>query len=173
VDFRNDAGFETSLEQLLRHIYKSPKYQRPALGQRPGYASLPGKDHPENQVVSAQFTAFRQAYKFAYSYDGLNRSRPEAEAFATSWSRREPILDIEAFKLAYEFAYSYDGLNKSRIDSEEFANKWIERFSSSDLAEFRTAFEFAYSYNGMNKSRIEAEQYALEVLAARKAPRKL
>lgn len=172
VDFRTDATFEVSLEELLRHIYKSPKYPPPELGHRPPYASLPASDRQKDKFAITQFDAFRQAYEFAYSFDGLNKSRVEAEEFATSWTSREPIPDIELFKLVYTFAYSFSGLNKSRAESEQFAHRWLERFSSSDLAEFRTAFDFAYGINGMNKSRIEAEQYALEVLAARKAPRK-
>lgn len=35
VDFRNDSRFDKSLEELLRHVYASPKYIKPPLGEKP------------------------------------------------------------------------------------------------------------------------------------------
>lgn len=46
IDFRDDSRFHSNLEQLLRHIYEAPIFERPAPGPRPAFASS-----TQNQIV--------------------------------------------------------------------------------------------------------------------------
>jgi hypothetical protein len=41
VDFRDDAMFSASLEELLRHVHAAPRYVRPKIGPRPDFPAAP------------------------------------------------------------------------------------------------------------------------------------
>lgn len=45
IDFTQDAKYRQSLEELLRHVYRAPRFSRPALGARPDFSEPPRKSH--------------------------------------------------------------------------------------------------------------------------------
>jgi len=87
IDFRDDGAFGSSLENLLRHIYQSPKYERPPLGAKPNFAA----SEPEAQAIKRQpladspLATFELVYLFAKSNAGLGKYSAEAEQFALSF----------------------------------------------------------------------------------------
>jgi len=132
IDFRNDNIFVSNLEILLRHLFQSPKYVRPPLGQTP---NLPTKEIKNLKSTTssnetrpnATFQLFQQVFEFAISQDGLNkRYRTDAEAYAREWIIQFSDKDFQVFKQVFKFAISLDGLNKRyRTDAEAYAREWI------------------------------------------------
>lgn len=48
IDFRHDDNFEQKMEELLRHIYGVPKFQRPSPGQSPSFFIEATKNNTSN-----------------------------------------------------------------------------------------------------------------------------
>jgi hypothetical protein len=113
IDFRDDADFDQQLEELLRHIYQSPKYVRPSLGSKPSFSQRKNK--------SGSFSDFKKVFDFAYSEEGLDMNEEEAEEFAESWLSNYIIKNFSDFKEAFEYAYSEEGLDMDSGEALEFA----------------------------------------------------
>lgn len=150
--------------------------QTPTLnGQVQGLVYLPvltdslhdgGKPEVYAQPSTKHGTAtFEEVYQFAYSTNGMNMYRPEAEAFAKMWMQQYPDKDFQVFIDVFRFAYSTDGMNKYRPEAEAFAHMWIQQYADKDFNVFKRKFRFAYSIDGMNKYRHEAEAFALEEMS--------
>jgi formylglycine-generating enzyme required for sulfatase activity len=54
VDFREDAFFESKLEELLRHFYGEPLYPPPPIGPRPRFGTKPPSDIPPEKPAPQQ-----------------------------------------------------------------------------------------------------------------------
>ena len=175
IDFRNDSIFESELETLLRHLYESPKYVRPPLGQKPNLPThennrlkiptLPNEIHPH-----ATFQLFQQVFKFARDPNGLNYAYPgDAESYAKEWIEQFSDKDFQFFKEIFEFARDPNGLNYAYpSDAETYAKEWIEQFSDKDFQFFKEMFEFARDPNGLNYAYpSDAETYAKECISKR------
>lgn len=46
LDFRKDDFFDENFEELLRHIYREPKYVRPPLGTKPKFEAVQNAPNP-------------------------------------------------------------------------------------------------------------------------------
>ena len=167
IDFQNDDMFVSSMEMLLRHIYKSPKYERPPLGNKPTFSTKKKKQQNTiNQPAKMNHIAkFKQIYDFAYSYNGMNNNSSDAEEFATMWMNQLSNNDFHVFKEVYNFAYSYNGMNNNSSDAKEFATMWMKQFAKIDFQNFKELYNFACSYNGMNKSSDDAKEFAINQLS--------
>ncbi len=167
IDFRDENAFDSSLEDLLRHIFQSRKYQRPPLGTKPNF-SLAKSDPPppivKQQNNSFPLAAFEHVYRFAQSPEGMGMSKFAAEQFATRWISRFHDKNFEQFTKVYQFARSQDGMGKSKFAAEEFAIHWMERFYNTDFEELKRAYMFALSPEGMGKSKFAAENFVIEAL---------
>jgi hypothetical protein len=83
IDFRNDKVFDSSLEKLLRHLYQSPKYVRPQLGQKPDLSSYKAKQPTViKKPTKFELATFQKVYQYAYSLSGMNLDRDGAYNFA-------------------------------------------------------------------------------------------
>ncbi len=52
VDFRDDAKFAASMEDLLRQMHKQPKYIKPALGPVPNFGAKTGSAEPSSAIAA-------------------------------------------------------------------------------------------------------------------------
>jgi hypothetical protein len=59
IDFRNDGAFNSSLEELLRHIYRSPKYERPPLGPRRSFGRGDKERSPADEASTLRSVGTR------------------------------------------------------------------------------------------------------------------
>ncbi len=50
IDFTNNEEFESKLIELLRHIYKKPKYSRPKLGKIPFYDNISKENRTQTEA---------------------------------------------------------------------------------------------------------------------------
>ena len=131
TDFRDDNTFDSSLNDLLRHLHQLPKYVHPPLGPKPDLPTH-GVKQP---IVTAQPTkkfqlsTFKEVYEFAHSFPhGLNKTFREAEEFAKEWMEKHADKDFQVFKEVYKFAHSFPhGLNKTFHEAEEFALEQISK----------------------------------------------
>ena len=82
-DFSMDDQFQTRLEELLRHIFNSPRFSRPKLGGKPVLKSTEnGRSSLSKKIVGIPISALREVYDFAYDTNGMNLGRIGAEQFA-------------------------------------------------------------------------------------------
>src|SRR6266404_5552879 len=54
LDFRIDESYGVALEELLRHIHRTPLYERPKIGKVPNFASptaFPSKGLPKHSII--------------------------------------------------------------------------------------------------------------------------
>lgn len=111
-------------------------------------------------------TVYQQAYKWAYSSNGLNYLSSKAQTFAEAISRKIcPSLYLSVFQNSYEFAYGSSGLNKIKSSAVEFADmisdyEQIHYYPQTTLPCYKEQFDFAYSSGGLNKTKSQAEAYA-------------
>jgi hypothetical protein len=172
IDFRNDEDYQIKFEELLRHIFNEPKYSRPQLGLKPFFKDetmikkINKKDN-ENQIIKQKekelnLVTFKKVYDFAYSPNGMNKDRTDAQKFAEIWVSDKRF---DKFKEVYLFAYSISDMNKDRIDAQNFAEIWVENYFDKDFNEFKEVYLFAYSISGMNKNRIDAQKFALKTIS--------
>ena len=110
---------------------------------------------------------FRNAYKWAYSTNGLNTSRSKSQIFATKISKMiNPSSALFVFKDSYSWAYSTSGMNASRDNAYKFSLEVVESTDferSSVLSCFKESYKFAYSTSGMNLSRQKAYEHAQNI----------
>jgi hypothetical protein len=62
LDFRKDTEFESRFEELLRHVYNSPRYPPPPLGDRPYLVPEPNQGLREIEVVERHTRAMIPEY---------------------------------------------------------------------------------------------------------------
>lgn len=109
---------------------------------------------------------FQEAYKWSYSYEGLNEISSEAEKFATQITAKFcPAAYLRVYKAAYKFAYTSEGMNKLKSDAKKLATIISDYDASTFYAKntlqcYVENYTFAYSRDGMNKTRSEAEKFA-------------
>ena len=93
IDFRDESKYQEKLEEILRHVYKSPKYSRPPLGSRPDFSKkeeIKVIPEPKNNVKSGfQISRFKELYDFAYSEDGLDYTKEGAQEWALKKLKKE------------------------------------------------------------------------------------
>ncbi len=158
INFKNETSFNDSLQVLLRHIFNEPLFTKPALGTKPVFNSV------SSEIVATEsnnsVNSFEVAYKFAYSPQGMDKTRSGAEEFANNWMSQHPGKDISKFIEIYKFAYSPQGMDKTRSGAEEFAKHWMSQDPGKDVSKFIQTYKFAYSPQGMDKTRSGAEEFA-------------
>ncbi|CDZ77766.1 hypothetical protein BN59_02056 [Legionella massiliensis] len=109
---------------------------------------------------------FKEAYRWSYSYEGLNELSSEAEKFATQITAKFcPAAYLGVYKAAYKFAYTGEGMNKLKSEAKRLATTISDfeastYYSKNTLQCYVDNYTFAYSRDGMNKTRSEAEKYA-------------
>jgi hypothetical protein len=124
VDFRIDASFPNSIEQLLRHIFRSPKYVRPPIGPIPAFESSSKQvDRPARSTF--QLSTFQELVDYAYSSSGLDMTKADAAKWAEICVRRLSREDFEEFKRLVNYAYSSSGLDMTKRQAADWA---IEKF---------------------------------------------
>jgi hypothetical protein len=127
VDFRSDARFNESLEELLRYIHAAPRVPKPSLGSIPSFSKGPVMD-PSN-MSRFDLDLFKKLEQFAYLPSGLNLSQAEAKEWALERTRTWQSVDIDHFKQRFselsDFAYLPSGLNLSRQDARDWALKEV------------------------------------------------
>lgn len=169
IDFRNDNEFDSKLEELLRHMYKSPKYTRPPLGRQPSFAAQangpltplnPAKQKTEPNIV----VAIKEVSRYASSYAGMFLSATKAKEFTEWWVEHCAERDFKEFKEVYSYASSYSGIFFSNAEAVEFAKSWMTDYAGKDFGRFKELFSHASSYSGMFLPRNEAVQFALNIL---------
>lgn len=162
IDFRDEAKFEKSSEEILRHIFDSPKYTRPKLGDKPVFRK---KDESNvNAIEGNSFKLFKEIYEFAFSKSGLDKPHEEAVKFTRNLIRKLPDEDFSTYKKAYDFASLDVGLRYSKEHSEIFANVWVSNYYGKNLDRFIELYNHAYSLTGLDKTKEESVKYALYFL---------
>ena len=165
LDFRDDHKFESSFDELLRHIYNSPKYTRPPLGSIPNLPTLKVESQTDTvftQTIQQDLRlTFNDVFQYAIAYQGLRKSRQEAEAFAKMWMKDFYNKSLETFKTVFAYAISYRGLRKSRPEAETFAKQWMNLYYDKSFDIFKEKFQQARSVSGLRKKRPDAEIFAL------------
>ena len=145
VDFRSDRDRDKGLEELLRNIHRIPRHARPSLGQKPVFdrASAPSKTLDEqpvektsNVLSSAKTTGgvtrfdiekFKELRDFAFSVNGLNLTKAEADAWAQARLDNPRPFDIARFKELRDFAFSANGLNLTAAEAIRWAMSNLEK----------------------------------------------
>jgi hypothetical protein len=119
IDFRNNSRFALNIDELIRHLHQSPKYQRPPLGDKPNLSEERKKQRIDisSPLKKPPLATHKQAYNFAYIK--MNRTSTEAEAFAKLWVDKFGNIDFEVFKESYNFAYIK--MNRTSTEAEAFA----------------------------------------------------
>ena len=121
---------------------------------------------PSDTTCGNKLELYKEAYKWAYSSEGLNATSSESEKFANLvTSKFCPTSYFMIFKSAYNFAYKADGMNKTRSDSKQVATLISDYEASTyytkhSLDCYIENYNFAYSSGGMNKTRSESEKFA-------------
>ena len=121
---------------------------------------------PNDITCGNKSGVFQEAYKWSYSFDGLNESASEAEKSATLIADKYcPAAYFKVFKLSYKFAYTYDGMDKTKSEAKKVATKISDYeaskfYTKNSLQCYIDNYKFAYSSGGMNKTRSEAENFA-------------
>lgn len=161
VDFRSDESYAQNLESLLRHLYQSPKHVRPPLGAEPPLKSVensqPAGAH--QPLRGFQFAKFKELYDFAYSSNGLDLSKQEAEKWATNWLEVLAESNFNAFKELFQYAYSSSGLDLNKEQANEWAKDWLQRFSDRDIEAYKKVRDFAYSSSGLDLEKEQADEW--------------
>ena len=156
IDFRDDNTFDLNIDELIRHLYNSPKYKRPLLGEKPNLSEDVKKQTIDNLSPSKkpQLATFQHVYNFAYI--NMSRTSTAAEEFAKLWVEKFGNEDFKDFKESYYFAY----INMSRTSTaaEEFAKLWVEKFGNKDFKDFKESYY--YAYNNMSRTSTAAEEFA-------------
>ncbi len=167
VDFLDDKLFAQSFEELLRHIYESPRFARPPLGQKPSFISArvshsrKAEIRPKGFDLSGFKKAYNKAYNFAYSLNGMNMTDEDAQEWAEWWMTHCADKDLAIFKRVYKFAYgSLSGMDMSSEDAQEWAEWWMTHCADKNLSAFKVAYNYARSFNGMNMADEDAQEWA-------------
>ncbi|HKU51755.1 MAG TPA: hypothetical protein VJQ25_04755, partial [Nitrospira sp.] len=182
VDFRSDRHRDKGLEELLRNIHRIPRHSRPSLGEKPVFdrALAPSKMLDEQPVEKtsnvlssakapgrvtrfdiAKFTALRD---FAFSVDGLDLTRAEADAWAHARLDNPRPFDIARFKELRDFAFSPQGLDLLKAEATAWAQAWLDTAKPFDIARFKELRDFAFSPNGLDLTTAEAIRWAMNNL---------
>lgn len=123
---------------------------------------------PNDGTCGTKVEVFKDAYKWAYSSDGLNETSSEAEKFATLITSKScPAAYFKVYKPAYKFAYTSAGMNKTKSEAKKTAAiisdyEATKFYTKNSLQCYIDSYTFAYSSGGMNKTRSEAENFANE-----------
>ena len=122
LDFRNDETYDHNFEELLRHLYKTPKFSRPPIGKKPNFSNkLEQVEKNRNDTISTlqaqpnNFSSFEVRYKFAFN--SMNKSAYDSEV----WAKQNSTLDFNNFKERFDFAFN--SMNKSAYDAEVWAKQ--------------------------------------------------
>ena len=174
VDFRSEADYQNSLEELLRHMHAIPIAVRPPLGPAPTYvtSATTGTAAPRRVLapVPLDLNAFGKLQQFAYASDGLDLSESDAKKWAEermdSWQNVDIEVLSQRFKVLREFAYGPDGLNLAEKEAIKWAEErmigWQEVNIESMLECFEALRQFAYGSDGLDLSEREAIKWAEE-----------
>jgi len=106
LDFRQDSSFEQKFEELLRHIYKEPKYVRPPLGKKPLLeAAAKNKNTSGSKRGSAlpQTTSVKEFYPqpIRPNYDQIESTIKSNGAQLIRFQDRKVVVELNGGKLTY------------------------------------------------------------------------
>jgi hypothetical protein len=121
IDFRIKDNFDHRLEDLLRHLHKSPRFVRPKLKGKPKFDdSISVQKNASVSPIQSDlthktktFSSFKELYYFAFRE--LNKTTQDAER----WARENQNLDIKKFTELFYFAFRE--LNKTTQDALKWA----------------------------------------------------
>lgn len=167
IDFREDSEFDSKLEELLRHIFHSPKYKRPPLGRQPTFttqAKRPLMNTTKQEPTKSSLATIKEISEFATSYSGMFLSASEAKEFVEWWVEHCADKDFDDFKEVYQYASSYSGIFSSNTEALEFGKLWMTEYAEKDFDRFKELYSHASSYGGMSLPKNEAVQFALKIL---------
>lgn len=170
IDFRKDNEFDSSLEELLRHLHDAPKYKRPHLGEKPDFAT---KESVKNKNVTKTVEKTQQATiteVCEYAHDllgGMGLSSSGAREFGELWMDKYSDCDFDLFKRVFEYANdALGGMDKPSLGAKEFGLLWVLEYSDCDFNEFKRLYERAHdALGGMDLSSRDAEEFALKHLS--------
>ena len=158
IDFRNENTFNLKINELIRHLYDSPKHKKPILGEKPLNLSEDVKKQAIDNASSSkkpQLNTFKNVYIFAFNT--MSKTSRDAEEFAKLWVEKFGNVNFEVFKESYIFAFN--SMSKTSRDAEEFAKIWVEKFGNVNFEVFKESYIFAF--NSMSKTSRDAEEFAL------------
>lgn len=168
VDFRDNREFDVVLDKLLRHMYKSPRYSRPALGQPPSFGRIAKPRQIQNEATSKpardNVAAIREISEYATSYLGMNLLGREARDFADWWLEHCSDRDFDEFRVVYSYASGYLGMGLSNAGAMRFAKRWMTDYARRNFTEFQDLYSHASSYLGMGLPQKDAIEFALKHL---------
>lgn len=112
---------------------------------------------------------FQTAYSYAYSSNGLNMTKTDAQAFADKMTNmRDGAAKLTAFQTADSWAYGSNGLNLTKTDAMAFGWKLTEQLNpTSSLECYKQAYTYAYSSNGLNLGKADAQAHAQKMCRRR------
>lgn len=179
IDFQDDRIFPEKLEELLRHIYETPMFNRPKRGSKPNF---PVKELPEMTMPKLtakpkstgsavdKFEIFMMLFSFAKTKMG--KTNTDAEIFTRQWLESIGAGSVlfgddfcyKRFSIFEEvFDIAKTKMGKTTTDADTFATLWLNTFHPRcSVEEFLKFFDFAKTK--MGKTNTDAEAYALEFL---------
>jgi hypothetical protein len=159
VDFKNDDNYSRSLEQLLRHLYNSPKHKRPPLGASPHFTKRSSVQRQNNKPVIDR--SYERAYDFAIGVFGMSLNARDAEAFAKQWALEYSKEDFGLFRQVYSYASRMLGMNLRHSSAKKFALQWVRDYADCDFVEFKEHYEYATNVFTLGLKHSAAVKYAL------------
>ncbi len=163
IDFRNDGEFDSNLEDLLRPIYKSPKYVRPPLGFKPPFSNDSQQSGISGKKVKIwDFRTYRLVYDYAISYFGMKLLPEQAREFADEWMFKHSDRNFEDYKQVYEYAVSFIGMKLLPSAARLFADKWMTEYADRNFDGYKQVYEYAVGYFGMKLLPEQAREFADE-----------
>jgi hypothetical protein len=82
VDFRDDARFAASMEQLLRHVFGEPAFAAPPLGQRPKFEAHMA---PSPAIARGVETLFSESFDDSFEDDPLTEPLYAQRRYGNLW----------------------------------------------------------------------------------------
>jgi len=153
IDFRNDDKFVLNLDELLRHLHQSPKYERPSLGQKPNFSeesqyqktiyfdlikTIKKKSYESSRINELRGLAIGKEGHIYISDIGNNRIHIFSSKFNYETSFGKPGLELGNFKGPRGIAIDNDNnvyvvdRDNGRIQKFDYAGNFINQFGSED-----------------------------------------
>lgn len=95
ADFRSGENFASEFEELLRHIYKSPKFTKPPLGTKPVFLQFTTRVAPRTSQVASLAEVYELS-EIAQDWESANRAYHIVERLSDALKGmiRHPPIDM-------------------------------------------------------------------------------
>jgi TIR domain len=152
VDMRLDTQFNTSLEEILRHIFDTPIVTRPILGAKPTFTRI---QHTSNRIERFRRTAVADVARvqqgsfdlesfenlLRYAQNTLFLDRTPATEWAEAHIRDDPPFDFERFENLLR--YAQNTLFLGMTPATEWAEAHIRDDPPFDFERFENLLRYA------------------------------